>query len=86
MLRCNSDLAILCRSVAGNSIADHLVYYGVEMGSDEPSSCRIVMNPSIQNASIKDSRGNIILYRDHVTPIIKLSGESDNQKNPINVD
>jgi len=84
--RCNADLAILCRSVTGNSIADHLVYYGVDMGSDDPSSCRIVMNPSTQDASIKDSRGNIVLSRDLATPLIKLSGENDNQKNPINVD
>ncbi|QCD77010.1 triacylglycerol lipase [Vigna unguiculata] len=74
------------RSVTGNSIADHLVYYGVDMGSDDPSSCRIVMNPSTQDASIKDSRGNIVLSRDLATPLIKLSGENDNQKNPINVD
>jgi len=56
------------------------------MGSDDPSSCRIVMNPSTQDASIKDSRGNIVLSRDLATPLIKLSGENDNQKNPINVD
>jgi len=86
VLRCNADLVILCRSVTGNSIADHLVYYGVDMGSDEPSSCRIVMDPYVQSASIKDSRGNIFLSKDPATPLIKLRGQSDNQKNPINVD
>jgi len=80
------DLVILCRSVTGNSIADHLVYYGVDMGSDEPSSCRIVMDSYVQNTNIKDSRGNLILSRDPATPLIKLSGEGDNQENPINVD
>ncbi|KAL5150929.1 Lipase [Glycine soja] len=74
------------RSVTGNSIADHLVYYGVDMGSDEPSSCRIVMDSYVQNTNIKDSRGNLILSRDPATPLIKLSGEGDNQENPINVD
>lgn len=80
------DLVILCRSVTGNSIADHLVYYGVDMGSDEPSSCRIVMDSHVQNTSIRDSRGNLILSRDPATPLIKLGGEGDNQENPINVD
>ncbi|KAG4945807.1 hypothetical protein JHK84_042121 [Glycine max] len=74
------------RSVTGNSIADHLVYYGVDMGSDEPSSCRIVMDSHVQNTSIRDSRGNLILSRDPATPLIKLGGEGDNQENPINVD
>ncbi|XP_027365731.1 lipase-like isoform X2 [Abrus precatorius] len=74
------------RSVSGNSITDHLTYYGVDMGSDTPGSCRIVMDPHIQNTSIKDSRGNFILSRDPATPLIKLSREIDNQENPINVD
>ncbi|XP_020220717.1 lipase [Cajanus cajan] len=74
------------RSVSGNSIVDHLAYYGVDMGSDEPSSCRIVMDSHVQKTSIKDSRGNLILSRDPATPIIKLSREIDNQENPVNVD
>lgn len=82
----NFDLVVLCRSVSGNSIADHLVYYGVDMGSDEPSSCRIVMDRHVQDTSVKDSRGNLILSRDPATPVIKLRREVDNQENPINVD
>ncbi|RDX69141.1 hypothetical protein CR513_51782, partial [Mucuna pruriens] len=73
------------RSVSGKSIADHLVYYGVDMGSDEPSSCRIVMDPHVQN-NIEDSGGSLILSRDPAIPLIKLSREIDHQENPINVD
>ncbi|KAK7331334.1 hypothetical protein VNO77_25556 [Canavalia gladiata] len=74
------------RSVSGNSIADHLVYYGVDMGSDAPESCRIVMDTHVENTSIKDSRGNLILSRDPATPLIKLIRDIDNQGNPINID
>ncbi|KAJ1414252.1 Fungal lipase-like domain [Sesbania bispinosa] len=75
------------RSVSGNSIADHLVYYGVDMGSDAPGSCRIVMDSHVLNSSIRrDSRGNFILSRDPATPLIKLSREFDNQEKPVTVD
>ncbi|MCI26366.1 lipase-like, partial [Trifolium medium] len=30
------------RSVSGTSITDHLVYYGLDMKSDDPEACRIV--------------------------------------------
>ncbi|KAK7303149.1 hypothetical protein RJT34_14050 [Clitoria ternatea] len=69
------------RSVSGTSISDHLVYYGVDMGSDSPASCRIIMNPRIQ--SIEDTRGNLRFSRDPAAPLIKLNREIDN---PINVD
>ena len=78
-------LVILCRSVSGNSISDHLVYYGVDMGSDTPGSCRIVMDSHDLNRSIRDSRGNIILTRDPATSHLKLSREFDNQEKAISV-
>ncbi|KAL2341160.1 hypothetical protein Fmac_009100 [Flemingia macrophylla] len=74
------------RSVSGNSIVDHLSYYGVDMGSDEPSSCRIVMDSNVQKTSIKDSRGNLILSKNPATPLIKLSRHVGNQENPIHFD
>lgn len=73
--------------MSGNSISDHLVYYGVELGSDAPGSCRIVMDPRVLNLSIRDSRGNIILSRDPATPLIKFrTPEFDNQEKTISVD
>ncbi|OIV91940.1 hypothetical protein TanjilG_23201 [Lupinus angustifolius] len=75
------------RSVSGNSISDHLEYYGVRLGSDEPMSCKIVMDAHVLNLSSRDSRGNIILSRDPATPLLKMSTTKfDNQKNPISVD
>ncbi|OIV95794.1 hypothetical protein TanjilG_20244 [Lupinus angustifolius] len=75
------------RSVSGNSISDHLEYYGVRMESDEPMSCKIVMDDHVLNLGIRDSRGNIILSRDPATPLLKMSTtEFDKQEKPISVD
>ncbi|XP_051127627.1 lipase-like isoform X2 [Andrographis paniculata] len=52
------------RSVTGNSIADHLNYYGIEMGCDVPSSCTLVMDPRVALYSRRDPDGNLILFRD----------------------
>lgn len=74
------------RSVSGNSITDHLVYYGVDMGSDDPQSCRIVMNSDVPStSSIRDSRGNFILSRNPTSSLLKLSTEFDNKEKAVNV-
>ncbi|MED6209399.1 hypothetical protein PIB30_054298 [Stylosanthes scabra] len=73
------------RSVSGNSISDHLVYYGVELGSDEPGSCRIVMDSNDLSRSVQDSRGNIVLTRDPAKSVLKLSTELENQGKDISV-
>lgn len=72
--------------MSGNSITDHLVYYGVDMGSDDPATCRIVMNSNVLNTSTRDSRGNIILSRDPASSPLKLSQEFDDQEDPVNSD
>lgn len=72
--------------MSGNSIIDHMVYYGVDMGSDEPGICRIVMDSYVMSTSIRDLRGNFILSRDPATPLLKLSREFDNQEKTIDVD
>ncbi|KAF7837865.1 lipase-like [Senna tora] len=74
------------RSVSGNSISDHLVYYGVEMGSGEPGTCRIVMNPQASDHSIRDSRGNILLSRDPASPLKELSSKFDNEGKRVSVE
>ncbi|CAL0309031.1 unnamed protein product [Lupinus luteus] len=75
------------RSVSGNSISDHLEYYGVRLGSDEPMTCKIVMDTHVLNLSSRDSRGNIILSRDPATSILRMSTTKfENQENAISVD
>lgn len=72
--------------MSGNSITDHLVYYGIDMGSDEPATCKFVMSSHVLNTSIiRDSRGNLILSRDPASPLLKLSREFDNHEKPVNV-
>ncbi|XP_073123627.1 lipase-like [Henckelia pumila] len=63
------------RSVTGNSITDHLSYYGVEMGCDSPSGCRIVMDPNVAAYEKTDVYGNFILSRYPLTPVLKQSTE-----------
>ncbi|KAI9123061.1 hypothetical protein K1719_005950 [Acacia pycnantha] len=74
------------RSVSGNSILDHLYYYGVEMGSGEPGTCRIVMGPQASNNSITDPNGNIFLSRDPASPLQELRSEFDNQGKGISAE
>lgn len=67
---------MLCRSVTGTSISDHLVYYGVALMSGEPGTCRIVMDPPVMDYGTTDLRGNFILSRNPATPVIKLNTDS----------
>ncbi|CAA0814274.1 alpha/beta-Hydrolases superfamily protein [Striga hermonthica] len=60
------------RSVSGNSISDHLTYYGVQMGCDESISCKMVMDPRVAAYGLTDHEGNIILSKDPSTPILKM--------------
>ncbi|KAL3812824.1 hypothetical protein ACJIZ3_014092 [Penstemon smallii] len=61
------------RSVSGNSISDHLAYYGVEMGCDTSSGCRIVMDPRVVSYGRTDLDGNFILSRDPSISILTLN-------------
>ncbi|KAJ8623158.1 hypothetical protein MRB53_031687 [Persea americana] len=66
-----------CRSVYGNSIADHLEYFGVQLQAETWGSCRIVL---VDRSMIKDNvdlNGNFALSRDPTTSVIKLSTEMD---------
>jgi hypothetical protein len=51
------------RSVRGNSISDHLRYFGVELKCESWRQCSIVMNQDMERYSRKDSRGNLFLSR-----------------------
>ncbi|KAK4388474.1 Lipase [Sesamum angolense] len=60
------------RSVRGNSISDHLTYYGVQMGCDSSSGCKIIMDPRVVGYGKTDQEGNLILSRDPSRSILKL--------------
>ncbi|GAA0146626.1 hydrolase [Lithospermum erythrorhizon] len=65
------------RSVSGNSIADHLVYYGVEMGCDDESdnSCKIVMDARVAASATQDQLGNFIFTKNSSFSTLKMNGE-----------
>jgi hypothetical protein len=54
-------VSLFCRSVYGNSISDHLKYYGTELCSDADSRCKIVMFEGIEE--YMGAGGNIRLSR-----------------------
>ncbi|XP_040988029.1 probable feruloyl esterase A isoform X1 [Juglans microcarpa x Juglans regia] len=71
------------RSVTGTSISDHLVYYGVELMSGVPGTCRIVMDPRIAEYGTRDLSGNFVLSRVPTTPTIRLNTEAGIEGRPV---
>ncbi|GKU85533.1 hypothetical protein SLEP1_g199 [Rubroshorea leprosula] len=71
------------RSVTGNSISDHLVYYGVELMCETWRSCRIVSDPLVAEYGKTDLQGNLILSKDPATPILKMKTQSSEGSNHI---
>lgn len=60
------------RSVRGSSVTDHLEYYGVHMCGDDTGSCKIVMDPRVDDYGLKDPRGNFVLSRNPTVPHLEL--------------
>ena len=60
------------RSVIGNNILDHLVYYGVKLWCETVGTCKIVMDPRVAIYGIKDNNRNFILSKDPSTSVIKM--------------
>ncbi|GJU78936.1 F-box domain containing protein [Tanacetum coccineum] len=50
-------------SSLSNNISDHLTYFGVDMGCDTSSKCKIVMAPSLASYGKEDDYGNFIFIR-----------------------
>ncbi|WCJ23542.1 alpha/beta-Hydrolases superfamily protein [Euphorbia peplus] len=71
------------RSVSGNSIADHLIYFGVALQGDAWRSCGIVMNSGLKVYSKTDETGNVILSRNPNSSIIKLNTENQGRSNNV---
>ncbi|GAA0176494.1 hypothetical protein LIER_29475 [Lithospermum erythrorhizon] len=69
--------ATCSRPVSGTSMSDHLVYYGVEMGCDTDSSCKMVMDPRVAAYASQDQLGNFILTRNLSSLALKTNGEPD---------
>nr|XP_027116060.1 lipase-like [Coffea arabica] len=67
------------RSVPGDSILDHLVYYGIQMGNEEGVSCRIIMDPRIAAYRTMDIDGNFVLARNLSSTILRRSSEVKDQ-------
>ncbi|KAK8623857.1 hypothetical protein V6N13_065219 [Hibiscus sabdariffa] len=65
------------RSVTGNSIADHLSYYGVDLKCQDWRSCKIVMDPQVAEYGKTDLKGNFILSRAPATLVNTRSNEAE---------
>lgn len=71
------------RSVSGNSVLDHLTYFGVQLSADGWVSCRIVMTHNKLISYRVDSAGNIILSRDPSrVSFLKLVSQINNPDDP----
>ncbi|GAB4851241.1 hypothetical protein Ancab_030537 [Ancistrocladus abbreviatus] len=63
------------RSVMGNSISDHLVYYGVNLQAETWNPCRIVTDPRLARYRMTDPVGNIILSKNPTSSFLKLKSD-----------
>jgi len=61
--------------VAGNSVADHLVYFGVELMCETWRSCGIVMDSLAKEYGKMDVKGNIVFSRD--SSILRMKTETN---------
>lgn len=79
-------LTIFCtlkRSVSGNSILDHLTYFGVQLSSDTWGSCRIIMDNKLKQYHM-DAAGNIVMSRDSKMPsFLKLVSQNNTDRNYV---
>ncbi|KAI4338507.1 hypothetical protein MLD38_023556 [Melastoma candidum] len=64
------------RSVTGNSLSDHLTYYGVELFAATWGSCSIVWDPRWTEYGSKDIRGNILLSKNNAESSLKRPSAS----------
>ncbi|TYI64264.1 hypothetical protein E1A91_D09G076100v1 [Gossypium mustelinum] len=72
------------RSVTGSSITDHLNYYGVDLTFIRWRSCRIVMNPRVEEYGKTDDKGNIVLSRDPATLVPRMNTLSNGREATYN--
>ncbi|XP_020267756.1 lipase-like [Asparagus officinalis] len=71
------------RSVSGNSISDHLSYYGIELSADSWNSCRIIMDGKLKQYHM-DPAGNIFMSRDPSMPsFLKLVSQNKTGRSSV---
>ncbi|KMZ72989.1 putative class 3 lipase [Zostera marina] len=63
------------RSVSGNSLTDHLCYFGVDLEAETWRACNIVLNLDTPNL-LTDHNGNFVVYRSDISPFIKSPMEN----------
>lgn len=63
--------------MSGNSISDHLNYFGFEMGCDTSSKCHIVMAPSLASFGKVDDNGNFALSRVPSKFVLRMKTEPE---------
>ncbi|KAL9240867.1 hypothetical protein vseg_015039 [Gypsophila vaccaria] len=64
------------RSVLGSSVADHLVYFGVNLQAETWNSCKIVTSPRLAEYKSTDNAGNLILSKDPASSALKLDPQT----------
>ncbi|XP_056172945.1 lipase-like isoform X1 [Syzygium oleosum] len=69
------------RSVTGNSLTDHLVYYGVGLMAETWGSCKIVMDARLKEYGGEDVKGNLIVSRNLSASALRLPSDSDAKSN-----
>lgn len=65
--------------MSGNSISDHLRYYGVKLACDVSAGCRIVMDNGLAAYRTLDSDGNVIFSRDISSSVLRMNVESSEE-------
>lgn len=63
----------------GNSITDHLRYFGVKLSCDVSAGCRIVMDNGLASYRTTDSDGNVIFSRDISSSVLRMNVESSEE-------
>ncbi|XP_054788018.1 lipase-like [Prosopis cineraria] len=72
-------------SVSGNSISDHLIYFGVTMHSETPA-CRFMMDPHVLGYSERDQDGDLIFSRELAASPLELSSKVEIHGKRVSVD
>ena len=65
----HANIALLSRSVSGNSVQDHLNYLGISMQSESRGSCRIVTDGNMLRYKIGALDGAIIFSKQPGSPV-----------------
>ncbi|RRT74899.1 hypothetical protein B296_00031048 [Ensete ventricosum] len=71
------------RSVSGNSISDHLAYFGIEMQADTWGTCRIVFHGNVVQSQVDIAGNTVLSKRPGVSSALQQNVEADKSRNAI---